>query len=56
MGKKEKKKFQVWKNYLEGWVVVEFDTFTECVDYISSCGSGVEMRITKSIEDEKYLE
>jgi len=50
-----KKEFQVWKNYgSEGWGVEEFNTFEECVDYIGSCASGVEMRITKLVGEQIY--
>ena len=52
---KKEKRFQVWKDYgCEGWHYEEFDTFTDCIEYMKTDNSGVNMRITKTVEDEQY--
>ena len=52
---KEEKQYQVWVDYgSEGWHLDEFNTFTECVDFIKE-GRSCRTKITKRVEDESYV-
>lgn len=48
------KEYQVWTNhYSEGWSLTQFDTFSECVEYLKS-GTYGETMITRLVCGDVY--